>query len=230
MKGVGLVAGASSDIGRAITLDLARAGLTIVALGRSKERLEGVAAEAGGRVDPVVVDLTSQPDVAAAREQVVRRGRLDLLVLASGIYERSTDPDVLARQFAANVQGPYALLQALLPLLIGAKGLVVIINSSQGLAASPGVGQFAATQHAMRALADSMREELDPKGVRITSVFLGRTATARQAAIFAAEQRPYLPELLIQPKDVASLVLGLMTLPPTAAVTDIRVRPRVKSY
>jgi NADP-dependent 3-hydroxy acid dehydrogenase YdfG len=230
MEAVGLVAGASSDIGGAITLDLARAGLTVVALGRSKARLEGVAAEAGGRVESVVADLTSQADVAAVREQVLRRGRLDLLVLASGIYERSTDPDVLARQFAANVQGPYALVQAVLPLLVSAKGLVIFINSSQGLAASPGVSQFAATQHAMRALADSMREELNTQGVRITSVFLGRTATARQAAIFAAEQRPYVPELLIQPKDVAGLVLGLMTLPPTSEVTDIRVRPRLKSY
>jgi NADP-dependent 3-hydroxy acid dehydrogenase YdfG len=92
------------------------------------------------------------------------------------------------------------------------------------------VGHFAATQHAMRALADSLREELNPEGVRITSLFLGRTATARQAAIFEMEQRPYVPETLIQPRDVADLVVALAMLPTTSEVTDITVRPRVKSY
>jgi NADP-dependent 3-hydroxy acid dehydrogenase YdfG len=120
------------------------------------------------------------------------------------------------------------LLQALLPFLVISKGQVIFINSTQGLAASPGVGQFAATQHAMRALADSLRGEA--LGVRVTSLFLGRTATARQEAIFAMENRPYTPELLIQPADVATMVASLRTLPRTTEVMEITMRPSVKSY
>jgi NAD(P)-dependent dehydrogenase (short-subunit alcohol dehydrogenase family) len=227
---VALVAGGSSDIGRAIVFGLARHDASVFALGRDPGRLKRVAGEHGGRVQPIVADLTCKSNIVAVRDQVVRGGRLDILVLASGIYDRSSDPDALERQFAANVQGPYALLRALLPLLIGSKGLVVFINSRQGLSASRGVGHFAATQHAMRALADSLREELNPEGVRITSIFLGRTATARQAAIFEMEQRPYVPETLIQPRDVADLVVALAMLPTTSEVTDITVRPGVKSY
>ena len=102
---------------------------------------------------------------------------------------------------------------------------MIFIYSTQGLAASPWVGQFAATQHAMRALADSTRGEVNSLGVRVTSIFLGRTATARQAAIFAMEQRPYTPERLIQPKDIAAVVVSLVMLPHTSEVTEIRMRP-----
>jgi NADP-dependent 3-hydroxy acid dehydrogenase YdfG len=227
---VALVAGGSSDIGRAIVFGLVRHDASVFALGRDPGRLKQVAGEHGGRVQSIVADLTCKSNIIAVRDQVVRGGRLDILVLASGMYDRSSDLDALERQFAANVRGPYALLRALLPLLIGSKGLVVFINSRQGLSASRGVGHFAATQHAMRALADSLREELNPEGVRITSIFLGRTATARQAAIFEMEQRPYVPETLIQPRDVADLVVALAMLPTTSEVTDITVRPRVKSY
>ena len=84
----------------------------------------------------------------------------------------------------------------------------MFLNSTQGLAASRGVGQYAATQHAMRAVADSLREEVNEQGVRVLSLFLGRTAGNLQRAIFAMEGRPYAPERLIQPGDVAEAVLA----------------------
>jgi len=227
---VALVAGASSDIGKAITLGLVRAGAYVFALGRNNTKLTQVAADNKETIIPVVADLTRGADIVAVRDRLSQRGRLDILVLGSGIYERSSDPDALVRQLAANVQGPYALLEAMLPLLVSSKGLVVFINSTQGLAASPGVGHFAATQHAMRALADSLRQEFNPKGIRMTSVFLGRTATARQAAIFSMEQRPYKPEVLIQPEDVANVIVYLAKLPQTSEITEITMRPCLKSY
>jgi NADP-dependent 3-hydroxy acid dehydrogenase YdfG len=230
MDAVALVAGASSDIGKAITIGLVRAGAYVLALGRNSTKLAQVAAENSQCIDPVVADLTRGADIVAVRERVSRRGRLDMLVLGSGIYERSSDPEGLARQFAANVQGPYALLEAMLPRLVNSKGLVVFINSTQGLAASPGVGHYAATQHAMRALADSTRQEYNSKGIRVTSVFLGRTATARQEAIFSLEQRSYKPETLIQPGDIAGVIVSLAELPQTAEITEIAMRPRLKSY
>jgi len=227
---VALVAGASSDIGKAITVGLVRAGAHVFALGRNNTKLMQVAADNDERIIPVVADLTRGTDIVAVRDRLSQRGRLDILVLGSGIYERSSDPDALVRQLAANVQGPYALLEAMLPLLVSSRGLVVFINSTQGLAASPGVGHFAATQHAMRALADSLRQEFNPKGIRMTSVFLGRTATARQAAIFSMEQRPYKPEALIQPEDVANVIVYLAKMPQTSEITEITMRPRLKSY
>lgn len=226
---VALVAGASGDIGQAISVALVGARLHVIAVGRSRERLAALAAHHPEAIEPIAADLTCEVGRAAVGQAVSRLGRLDMLVLASGIYERSDDPAALVRQFAANVQAPYALLQTVLPLLKTASGQVVFINSTQGLAASPGVAQFAATQHAMRAIADSLREEVNQSGVRVTSIFLGRTATTRQAAIFATEGRSYPPEQLIQPADLAGVVLTLLTLPPTVEATNISLRPRVKT-
>jgi len=225
---VALVTGASGDIGHAVGDALAGHGLHVVAVARRFDRLADLASRRP-QVQPIAADLTIAADRAGVADAANGLGRLDLLVLGSGIYQRSDDPTELERQFAANVHGPYALLQAVLPLLIASQGQVVFINSTQGLAASPGVGQFAATQHAMRALADSLRDEVNPHGVRVASVFLGRTATTRQAAIFAKEGRAYAPERLLQPADVAGIVLTLFTLPPTAEVTNITLRPRLKS-
>jgi NADP-dependent 3-hydroxy acid dehydrogenase YdfG len=128
------------------------------------------------------------------------------------------------------VRGPYLLTQALLPLLRACHGQIVFVNSTVGLEARAGVGQYASTQHALRAIADALRAEVNPDGVRVLSVYLGRTATARQARIFRLEGRPYAPELLIQPEDVAEMVLATLRLPRTAEVTEIRMRPLVKSY
>jgi NADP-dependent 3-hydroxy acid dehydrogenase YdfG len=122
-----------------------------------------------------------------------------------------------------------ALFAACHPLLVESSGQVIFINSTQGLKAAAGVGQFAATQHAIKAVSDSLRDEVNASGVRVTSIFLGRTATERQRAIFAIEGRPYPPERLIQPADVGGLVLFLLRLPRTSEVTDILLRPMQKT-
>jgi NADP-dependent 3-hydroxy acid dehydrogenase YdfG len=228
---VALVAGASGEIGRAIAFDLLQAHAEVFMMGRSMARLAQLPPpeNARGKCRFVVADLTDNAAAARVAADMSLRGRVDILVLSSGIYERSREPAVFARQIAANLVGPYTLLQQLLPLLIEAKGQVVFINSTQGLRAAAEVGQFAATQHAMKAVADSLRDEVNASGVRVMSLFLGRTATERQRAIFAAEGRPYPPQRLIQPSDIAELVLSLLRLPRTAEVTDIIVRPMQKT-
>ena len=123
---------------------------------------------------------------------------------------------------------PYALIQTLLPMLLQSRGQVIFANSSQALRASATVGQYAATMHATKAVADSLREEVNQQGVRVMTLYLGRTAGDRQREIFDLEGRPYQPELLIQPSDVARTVLYLLQMPKTAEVTDLAMRPMRK--
>jgi NADP-dependent 3-hydroxy acid dehydrogenase YdfG len=116
-------------------------------------------------------------------------------------------------------------------LLKASQGQIVFINSTLGLNAKrPEVGQYAATKHALKAVADSLREEVNQDGIRILSVYPGRTATPRQKRLQEEEGRAYRPELLMQPEDVATIVLCALTLPRTAEVTDISLRPMLKSY
>jgi NADP-dependent 3-hydroxy acid dehydrogenase YdfG len=225
-----LVAGASGGVGRAIGTELLAVGADVILLGRSKARLRAAIPPADTeKAEYLEADLTDEMALERVRRTVAQRGDLDALVLSSGIYERSDSPPTFARQVAANLLGPYALIQSLLPMLLKSQGQVVFINSSQALRAGATVGQYAATMHATKAIADSLREEVNEKGVRVTTLYLGRTAGDRQERIFELEGRPYTPEKLIQPSDVARTVIYLLQMPRTAEVTDLVMRPFQKN-
>jgi NADP-dependent 3-hydroxy acid dehydrogenase YdfG len=224
-----LVAGASGGVGSAISSALLSAGAEVILLGRDLARLKSAVQIGGSREGKyLVADLTDPRSVAEVGSIISRHGRLDALILSSGIYERSNDPEVFYRQIAANVCGPYALVQILRPALVRSKGYVVFVNSSQALRASAAVGQYAATMHATKAIADSLRDEVNAEGVRVTSLYLGRTAGERQRKLFEYEGRGYPPEKLIQPTDVAQTVVYLLQMPRTAEVTDLMMRPTQK--
>jgi NADP-dependent 3-hydroxy acid dehydrogenase YdfG len=232
-----LVTGASSGVGRAIALALAEQGAALALVGRRLEALQAVAASVRATAAPprcYRVDLTVDDDVLQLAAQLQREfGALDLLIHSAGVIvngplERAAVAD-FDRQYRLNVRAPYLLTQAVLPLLKARRGQIVFINSTVGLQAVAQAGQYAATKHALRAIADSLRAEVNAAGVRVLSVFLGRTATPMQAALCRAEGRAYHPELLIQPEDVALVVLNALCVPRTAEVTDIHLRPMIKS-
>ncbi|OLE73771.1 MAG: hypothetical protein AUI36_00155 [Cyanobacteria bacterium 13_1_40CM_2_61_4] len=132
------------------------------------------------------------------------------------------------RHYRTNLLGPYLLTQALLATLRERQGQIVFINSSVGLTARGPVSQYAATKHGLKAIADSLREEVNRDGVRVLSVYPGRTASPTQEALHELEGRAYRPELLLQPEDVAFMILSALCLPRTAEVTDIQIRPMAK--
>ncbi len=233
---VAVVTGASSGIGRAIALELAAQGTKLCLIGRKSEILGEVTERArlitiwvkGYRVD-LAVEKEIEKLASHLREDV---GHIDILIHSAGIislgpFEQATAED-FDRQYQINLRAPYILTQALLPMMRSCQGQIVFINSSAGLSARANVGQYAATKHALKAIADSLREEVNPDGVRVLSVFLGRTATPMQAAVYENEGRTYHPERLMQPEDVAAMVISSLCLPKTAEVTDISIRPLKK--
>jgi NADP-dependent 3-hydroxy acid dehydrogenase YdfG len=228
-----LVTGASQGIGKAIALELAAAGAGLCLVGRELQKLEAVGENVRGTNHQILTyraDLTVDRDLQELCAGVKRDiQRLDILVHCAGLYSRApieqASPEEFDALYRGNVRAPYALTHALLPLLRVARGQIVFINSSVGLQAPANVGQFAATQHALKAIADSLRQEVNADGVRVLSVYPGRTATPRQAIIFQMEGRSYQPHLLLQPEDVASMVIHALCLPRTAEVTEISIRP-----
>ena len=230
---IAVVTGAGSGVGQAIACALAIQGATLCLVGRTPSTLE---ATAYGINNTKIVahcyptDLTHDDAVRALAEQLCREWEaIDILVHSAGVYAMGrieTAPVTdLDQQYRTNVRGPYLLTQALLPLLRRRQGQVVFINSSIGLTARGQVGSYAATKHALRALADSFREEVNAEGLRVLSVYLGRTASPMQAMIHAMEGKAYHPEHLLQPSDVAAVVLNALCLPRTAEVTDLSIRP-----
>jgi NADP-dependent 3-hydroxy acid dehydrogenase YdfG len=146
------------------------------------------------------------------------------LIHSAGACSRGDHVDApigdLDALYASNVRAPCALIQELLPVLRAGGGDIVVVNSTQGSQAAGGVGQYAATQHAMRAITDSLRQEVNADGIRVcSSIHLGRTATPRQETIFSMSGRPYVPEQLVQPADVAEVLVAMLALPANAEVT-----------
>jgi NAD(P)-dependent dehydrogenase (short-subunit alcohol dehydrogenase family) len=132
-------------------------------------------------------------------------------------------------QYKTNVRGPYLLTQRLLPLLKLRQGQVVFINSrTVFLNARADLGQYAATKHALKAVADSFREEVKADRIRVLSVYPGRTSSPMQETVFKTEGKVYQPELLMQPTDVAATIVNALCLPRTADVTDITLKPLVE--
>jgi NADP-dependent 3-hydroxy acid dehydrogenase YdfG len=235
---VAVVTGASSGIGKAIAMALIGEGAQVCLVGRKLDVLEDLANTARQnslRARACRADLTRDEDVHALLADLERNGgRVDVLVHCAGEIRHAEHAHApisdFDAQYRANVRGPYLLTQSLLPLLRPGSGQVVFVNSSSGLRARARTGQFAATQHAMKAIADSLREEVNADGVRVLCVFPGRTATPRTEQLFREERKAYRPELLMQPEDVAAMVVHALKMPRTCEVTEISIRPLFKSY
>jgi NADP-dependent 3-hydroxy acid dehydrogenase YdfG len=226
-----LVTGASSGIGRAIAMALAAAGARLMIVGRDVARLEEVTAAAGkASTIAIVGDLVDDADVRHLAARAMRELRaVDVLVHSAGVISLGPFADLpidaLDAQYRVNVRAPFLLTQLLLPAIVESRGQIVFMNSSAGLDARAGVSQYGASKHALKALADSLREEVQGRGVRVISVYPGRTATAMQVRVRAMEGRCYHSAECLQPSSVADAVMTALTMPVSAEIKDISIRP-----
>lgn len=230
-----VVTGASSDIGQAIVRKLALSGRATLALGRDHASLSALQNEFPQRIQARCLDLTDDASVTAlARDTNSDAREVAGVIHCAGVYLpgplATADVADMDLMYRVIVHAAYLLTQQLLPGLERAKGHVLFINSTAALAPRANLSGYAVSRSGLRALADSMRDELHERGVRVTSIYLGRTATRLISRIFRAEGRPFKPEQLLQPSDVADTVLFVLGLPATAEVVDIRLVAAIKSY
>lgn len=233
---VALVTGSGSGIGRSIALQLASHGFVVGLVGRSADRLQAVAElarQTAPAVEYFVADLTVDKEVVSLAHEAQRRlGALHVLVhCAGGIRSDPVDRapvEALDWHYRINLRAPFLLTQRLLPSLRSTKGQIVFINSAAALNPAASNGQYAATKAGLRTIADSLRIVLQRDGMRVLSVYPGRTASPMQAEVHRFEKRPYHADALMQPDDVASAVVAALLLPRSAEVTDLRIRPMRK--
>jgi NAD(P)-dependent dehydrogenase (short-subunit alcohol dehydrogenase family) len=182
---IALITGASTGIGRATALRLARGGWTVLAGVRDPAAGESLAQEAvAERVVPVELDVTDPAQIAAAVERVrgqTADGRLDALVNNAGIGLGGPleliSPEDLRRQFDVNVFAQIAVTQALLPALRQAHGRIVFVSSIGGRVAMAFTAPYAASKHALEAFGDALRVELHTSNVQVALIEPGSVAT-----------------------------------------------------
>jgi NADP-dependent 3-hydroxy acid dehydrogenase YdfG len=228
-----VVTGATSGIGAATARALADGGLRVLIVGRNARKLAASARALGrGHLGSLQADLASPAQVRALLATLAAQVRaLDVLVHCAGEYEwteaGSQDARAFDRLFDVNVRAPYLLTQGLLGPLARAKGQVILLNSSVVRNPGQGVALYKATQHAVQGFTDSLRQDLNRRGIRVTSLYPGRTATPRMRRIYAHEGKRYRPGKLLRAEEVAQVVLALTRLPPRLELTDVHLRSAV---
>jgi short-subunit dehydrogenase len=221
-----LVTGAGSGIGATLADRLLERGNDLVLLARSAERARDLRSELP-RATVLVADLADATEVEALAGQLPER--LDSVVHAAGVVDLGPVAELSAaawqEQLAVNVIAPAVLTRLALPALRTARGTVVLVNSGAGLSAGPHWSAYAASKHALKALADALRAEEQRYGVRVTSVYPGRTATPMQQKVHHQEGRDYQPDDWIDPATVADAILHVLDLGPDATISDLTIRP-----
>lgn len=181
-----VVTGASTGIGRATVDELVRDGFSVWAAVRREADAERLRAEHGDAVRPLLLDVTDPEAVAAAGKQVCAAGPLHGLVNNAGAVLPGPleylPVDSFARQLDINLVGQLRVTQAMLPALRAGRerdgdARIVLIGSVGGRIAGPMIGAYHVSKFGLVAMADSLRAELAPSGIRVLLIEPGAIAT-----------------------------------------------------
>jgi short-subunit dehydrogenase len=200
-----LVTGASGGLGQAIARGLAARGADVVLSARQVDVLESLATEIGGRVVPC--DLA---DRAAVERLAADAGPVDVLVANAGVslagrVESSSVADI-DRMLDVNLRAPIVLARLLCEgMEARGGGHIVFISSLNGKLGTPRTSLYAATKFGLRGFAQSLREDLRPKGVGVSTVFPGFIRDAGMFHDSGAKLPPYVGTKT--PEDVARAVV-----------------------
>lgn len=223
-----LITGASSGIGRAVALSLAREGAAIALTGRSPEKLAAVVAairmiSPEARIFPRAFEITDDDAVAAfVADATADLGPPWALVHSAGgnpvrgtvAHAAPTDWDA---QFALNCRATASVVRACWPHWIAAgEGRCAVVISSMALFTAEGNGPYAASKAAQKSLCDTLRKEGLSRGVAVCAVYPGGVDTG-----FRPRPRPD----YMRPESVAEAILAALRLPADAMMHEMVLRP-----
>ncbi|KQV17363.1 MULTISPECIES: SDR family oxidoreductase [unclassified Kitasatospora] len=226
--GAHLITGAGSGIGAVVAERLAERGEQLWLVARDAKRGAELRARFPGS-RTLVGNLADPAKLSWALGQQELPIELDSILHIAGVVQLGEIGELPVKawqeQLNVNLVAPAELTRLLLPSIRQARGHVVFVNSGAGLRADATWGAYAASKFGLRALADALRAEEHGHGVRVTSVYPGRTATAMQVKVHQQEGKEYDPSRWIAPESVATAILTALDLPRDAEITEITVRP-----
>jgi NADP-dependent 3-hydroxy acid dehydrogenase YdfG len=217
-----LITGASTGIGAATARQAVEAGFRVVLAARTADKLEALARELGGedRALPVPCDVTEwEQQEALARRAVERFGRLDVVFANAGFGARRSflgdSPEHWREMVLTNVLGVAYTIRATLPALRERAGHVLITSSVAGRRALQG-SLYSASKHAVTAMGEALRQEVNGTGMRVTLIEPGMVDT------------PFFEnpgEGRLRAEDVARAVMFAVAQPAHVDVNEILLRP-----
>jgi NADP-dependent 3-hydroxy acid dehydrogenase YdfG len=235
---VAIVTGASSGIGRATALRLAKSGARVVATARRADRLEDLVGEigtAGGEALALPADVASLDDVRAVTATTLDAfGRIDILVNNAGIMPLApiaeANVEDWTRMVDVNIKGVLHFVSAVVPHMIERhSGHLVSVGSLAGRRPFPGGSVYAATKFAVRALSWGLHLELGhTHGIRVTDIQPGLVATELldgDPETAAAWAEAWSDRRTLESDDIARAIEFAVTSPDHVSVSEILVRP-----
>ena len=229
-----VVTGASRGIGEATARLLADRVCNVVLAARREERLRALAAELGEGAFAAPTDVTDPAACAALIGRTIDRfGALDALVNNAGLGLYGSvadgDPEDWRRMFEVNVLGVlYTTRAAVRHMLLRGSGDVVFVSSLAGRRVPRADGTvYAATKHAVTAIAEGLRMDVSERGIRVINVEPGlvRTEFPESSYPSAKEYYAQMEYTPLEAGDVAAAVLYALEQPPRASVNELVIRP-----
>ncbi len=229
---VAFITGAGTGIGAATAEELAHAGMAVVVTGIHQEPLEAVACrirESGGKALVQAADVTDYDAMHKLVQQTLAEyGRLDLIMPNAAIHDTSSahdgDPERWKRVIDTNVTGLlYTVRASLPPLLQQGFGHIIAVTSVSGRITYVGEPVYVASKHAQIAFLECLRQEVTPKGIKVSIVEPGLTATPLVENEFARELMKTIPPL--EPGDIARAIRYIFEQPANVVINEITVRP-----
>jgi len=226
---VAVVTGASRGIGRVIALTLAHNGARVSLAAKTEAQLEAVQAEIeamGGEAFSIPTDVSRETDVIALMRATVERfGQLDILVnnAAIGVFGPLVETSTVQwdQIMAINARGPFLTCREAIPYLRQQQqSFIINISSAVGVRGYPNQAAYSASKHALMGMTKALAKEVQGDGIRVHAVSPGGVDTQliRQA-------RPDLDtSVLMQPQEIADIVLFLLTRQGNAVIDEIQVR------
>jgi NADP-dependent 3-hydroxy acid dehydrogenase YdfG len=221
-----LITGASSGIGAATARRAAEAGFRLVLAARSVDRLEALAAETGGEERALAIgcDVTDWSQQEAMVAQALERfGRLDVAFANAGFGASrgflNDDPEHWREMVLTNVLGAAYTVRATLPALKESTGHILLTGSVAGRRAIPG-SLYSSTKWAISGMGESLRQDVDGTGIRVTIVEPGQVDT------------PFFDnpgEGRLEADDIARAVMFAVDQPPHVDLNEILIRPTAQS-
>lgn len=224
-----IITGGTRGIGLATVKTFAAKGFNVAFCARDKTTIEKLLDELKVAYPQqtflgVPTDLTIKQEVEEFADTVLKQfASINLLVNNAGIFEPggiSTEAEgVFERQMATNVSSAYYLTRALLPHIKNSSGHIINICSTASFIPYVNGGSYCISKFALLGLGKVLREELKPRGIRVTSIMPGATLTDS----WAGTDLP--PSRFMQANDVAQAIWDLNHLPPTSVIEELIMRP-----
>jgi len=226
---VAIVTGAGRGVGRIIARALARNGARVSLAARTETELKAVQTEieaSGGAAASFPTDISRETDVMALiRNTVEHFGRLDILVNNAGLGVfgplTETTTNQWDRIMAVNARGPFMLCREAIPWLkLREQSFIININSVVGVKGYVNQSAYSASKHALLGMTKSLAKEVQPDGIRVHTINPGGIDTD-----MIGHARPDLDRsILMQPEEIADIVLFLVTRQGNAMIDEINVR------